>query len=98
MPAVLSIVLPRLEQAPLIFVLVTGADPTSALVNFAEQRGMLPGKYNAISLGQGQGPKAAVMIEAGIKQGHWCLLQNCHRAIMGGGPSIRVSWLRWIGH
>ena len=66
--------------SPLIFVLVSGADPTGALIAFAEDRGMLNGKYHAISLGQGQGPKAEALIEQGMEAGHWILLQNCHLA------------------
>merc|ERR1711871_80968 len=66
--------------APLTFVLVSGADPTGALIAFAEERGMLNGKYHAISLGQGQGPKAEALIKSGQEAGHWILLQNCHLA------------------
>ena len=66
--------------APLTFVLVSGADPTGALIAFAEERGMLNGKYHAISLGQGQGPKAEALIQSGTEAGHWILLQNCHLA------------------
>ena len=45
---------------------------------------MMGGKYHAISLGQGQGPKAAVTIDTGCKLDHWCLVQNCH---------LLVSWM-----
>ena len=64
---------------PIIFVLSSGADPASSLYKFAEEQRM-SNRMAVVSLGQGQGPKAEVLITEGMERGLWVLLQNCHLA------------------
>jgi len=64
---------------PLIFVLSPGVDPLPMLQQLAKQMGNHP--LFQISLGQGQAPIAAELIEQGIKHGHWVFLANTHLSI-----------------
>ena len=64
---------------PVVFILSTGADPTSMLLTFAEDQGFTS-RLDIISLGSGQGPKAEQIIVKAKKDGNWVCLQNCHLA------------------
>ncbi|XP_053403796.1 dynein axonemal heavy chain 2-like isoform X5 [Mercenaria mercenaria] len=70
-------------KTPLIFVLSPGVDPTSALLQLAEQSGMAQ-RFHALSLGQGQAPIATRMIKEGVREGNWVFLANCH---------LSLSWM-----
>ncbi|XP_052234681.1 dynein axonemal heavy chain 2-like isoform X14 [Dreissena polymorpha] len=70
-------------KTPLIFVLSPGVDPTSGLLQLAEQSGMAQ-RFHALSLGQGQAPIATRMIKEGVREGNWVFLANCH---------LSLSWM-----
>ncbi|KZC03876.1 Dynein heavy chain 1, axonemal [Dufourea novaeangliae] len=64
---------------PIVFILSMGTDPAAELYKFADRLKMGT-KLLAISLGQGQGPRAEAMIRMSSEQGNWCFFQNCHLA------------------
>jgi len=51
------------------------------LLKFADTSGFTGERFNAISLGQGQGPFAEQMIRKAREEGSWVALQNCHLAV-----------------
>jgi dynein heavy chain len=65
--------------SPLIFVLVSGADPMSDLLKLGDKVGKAK-TILTVSLGQGQGPIAERAIADAIETGKWVCLQNCHLA------------------
>ncbi|EAN77952.1 Cytoplasmic dynein 2 heavy chain (DYNC2H1), putative [Trypanosoma equiperdum] len=91
--------------APLIFILSQGADPFEDWKKFAEQNNMGK-KLSDISLGQGQGPRAERMLQEGMENGTWVLLQNCHlatswmptleRLVEGMKYGIHSSFRLWL--
>ncbi|XP_069857585.1 dynein axonemal heavy chain 2 isoform X2 [Dipodomys merriami] len=70
-------------RSPLVFILSPGVDPTSALLQLAENTGMAQ-RFHALSLGQGQAPIAARLLRDGVQHGHWVFLANCH---------LSLSWM-----
>ncbi|CAE7538086.1 Dnah1, partial [Symbiodinium microadriaticum] len=68
---------------PLIFVLSSGSDPNKELDLLAEDMNMTD-RLRRIALGQGQGKKASTLIEKGLINGDWVMLQNCH---------LSISWM-----
>ncbi|XP_043259684.1 dynein axonemal heavy chain 1-like [Colletes gigas] len=64
---------------PIVFILSTGTDPAAELYKFADRLKMGT-KLHAISLGQGQGPRAEALLKLSSEQGCWCFFQNCHLA------------------
>ncbi|GFN88548.1 dynein heavy chain 1, axonemal [Plakobranchus ocellatus] len=65
--------------SPLVFVLSTGTDPAGSLYRFAESM-RFSDRLNAISLGQGQGPRAESLMRIAMERGDWVFFQNCHLA------------------
>lgn len=60
-------------KTPIIFVLSTGADPTSLILTFADKTKMRD-QLRPISLGQGQGSKAKDLMNKGMREGYWVFL------------------------
>jgi len=60
---------------PMITLLSTGSDPTGKIQDLCRKK-----KNNvlSISMGQGQEPAARKLLDQGIAEGIWVLLQNCH--------------------
>lgn len=75
---------------PLIFILSPGVDPMQSILSFAEKL-KFDETFQYVSLGQGQGEKAKVMIEKAQFTGGWVCLQNCHLAD-SWMPTLEYLW------
>jgi dynein heavy chain len=68
-------------MTPIIFVITQGSDPASMVKSLGERHGFpIYEKLMPISLGQGQGRRAASLISKAVEEGTWVLLENCHLA------------------
>ncbi|XP_063217340.1 dynein axonemal heavy chain 1-like [Bacillus rossius redtenbacheri] len=63
--------------APLVFVLSAGTDPAEDFYKFVEKMNFSK-RVKSISLGQGQGEKAAFLFTNAVENGNWIYFQNCH--------------------
>ncbi|XP_028981786.1 dynein heavy chain 10, axonemal [Diachasma alloeum] len=63
---------------PVVFILSPGSDPSSELMKLAERYGCGGGKFQYLSLGQGQEKAAVQLLENATARGQWLMLQNCH--------------------
>ncbi|XP_011310250.1 dynein heavy chain 10, axonemal [Fopius arisanus] len=63
---------------PVVFILSAGSDPSSELMKLAERYGWGGGRFQYLSLGQGQEKAAVQLLENATARGQWLMLQNCH--------------------
>ncbi|XP_047526251.1 dynein axonemal heavy chain 8 [Pieris napi] len=70
-----GMVLESRPLVPLIGFLAMGSDPTPSIETTAKR---LENLCSSISMGQGQEVHARKLIDRGLKEGLWVLLQNCH--------------------
>lgn len=61
-------------NVPILFLLSPGADPTSAIDDFARKKKKPTEK---VSMGEGQEEPARKAIKTGMETGSWVILQNC---------------------
>ncbi|KYF46044.1 ATPase family associated with various cellular activities (AAA) domain-containing protein, partial [Toxoplasma gondii ARI] len=65
---------------PILFLLSSGVDPTEEINRLADELGAGREDVHFVSLGQGQGARAAALVDAARETGEWVCLQNCHLA------------------
>ncbi|XP_076449856.1 dynein axonemal heavy chain 5-like isoform X2 [Babylonia areolata] len=65
-------------RTPMVCLLSMGSDPTNNIEALAKKLRL---ECRAISMGQGQEVHARRMLQQGMTQGGWLLLQNCHLSL-----------------
>lgn len=75
---------------PIVFVLSIGTDPAAELYKFAEKLKMGK-KLHTISLGQGQGPRAELMMKSSVDTGNWVFFQVTFDVFTGSAKVRLVS-------
>ena len=69
------------NTTPILFVLSPGADPMIVIENLASKISFnIEKNAKKLSLGQGQEETASLLIDKGIKNDMWIILENCHLA------------------
>jgi dynein heavy chain len=76
-------------KIPMICLLSQGSDPTSAIQELAKKHKI---ELRAVSMGQGQESVAREMLQQGITNGGWVILQNCHLALKVLGVLCVSRW------
>ncbi|XP_029655398.2 dynein heavy chain 5, axonemal-like, partial [Octopus sinensis] len=66
------------SRTPLVGMLSMGADPSSNIEALAKKHKI---ECHALSMGQGQEVHARRLLQQGLQQGGWLLLQNCHLSL-----------------
>ena len=87
---------------PVIFLLSPGSNPNAAIELLGKRNKI---RVDAVSMGQGQEIKAAQLINAGVENGSWVLLQNTHLGLaymrtieqtLGEMDTIHDAFRLWI--
>ena len=66
------------SRVPLVCLLSTGSDPSGQIEAMAKSRGQ---ECKSLALGQGQEEVARKMLNEGLSNGNWLMLQNCHLSL-----------------
>ena len=66
------------SRVPLVCLLSTGSDPSAQIEAMAKSRGQ---ECKSLALGQGQEETARKMLNDGLTNGNWLMLQNCHLSL-----------------
>ena len=78
-----------------LHVFFAGADPMADLLKLADEL-KFGKKFEKVSLGQGQGPKAEKLLEFGMDRGIWVCLQVCGGWRVGREMYLLMCVCGWV--